>query len=261
MIVTILGCGTSTGVPVPACACAICASSDPRNKRLRCSAHIATEAGASILLDASPDLRQQTLRAGITEINGVLFTHSHADHILGVEDLRGFNFSQKGKIPCYGIKETLADIRRMFFYVFEVDPNYLGGQPPQLDLLPVTPYEPITICGKSVLPLTLLHGHTPTCGYRIGNFSYVTDCKEIPSESLRALEGTEVLVLDGLRYEAHRTHLTIPEAISLSEQIGAHRTVLTHLTHTVDYTEVSRKLPPRVELGYDGLKIEINEHI
>lgn len=258
MLLTILGCGTSTGVPIPGCRCPVCLSPHPCNKRLRTSAVISTDEGRTILIDATPDLRQQALRAGIERIDAVLFTHAHADHILGIDDLRAFNFIQQSRITCYGSRHTLPRIRHMFSYVFEPDENYLGGALPQLDLVEFENGVPFKLFDLPIEPFSLMHGDLEVTGFRFGNLAYATDCNAIPLVSQKRLKGIDLLVLDGLRYEAHRTHFTIPEAISVAGALEVGATWLTHMTHTVEYEEVSRKLPRSISLAYDGLQIEFS---
>jgi phosphoribosyl 1,2-cyclic phosphate phosphodiesterase len=250
---TMLGSGTSTGVPVIGCKCAVCTSADPRNRRLRSGLWIET-GGASILIDASADLRQQALRFGVERVDAVLFTHAHADHIYGLDDLRAFNFRQGEPIPCYGPAEALAAIRRAFAYIFDGHAPEGGGKP-QLLMVPVR--APFDLHGVEIVPVPVWHGRLEVYGYRIGAFAYVTDCKRIPDESLALLAGVEVLILDALRYRPHPTHLSIAEAVETAARIGARRTVLTHLCHDVDHAAPLVALPPEVEFGYDGLAVEV----
>lgn len=252
---TFIGCGTSTGVPVPGCPCSVCRSGKPKNQRFRPSALIRGAPGGSILIDATTDLRSQALRFNVERIDAVLYTHAHADHILGTDDLRVFNFVSKSSIPCFGDAQTLAGIRTTFSYIFEPDPNYLGGMLAQLTLNEVTALKPFQAAGLEILPLPLRHGRLSMLGYRIGDIAYATDCNFMPDETRAALAGVKVLVLDALRYKAHRTHFTIPEAVELATQLEIDKTYLTHMTHDVDYDEVSAKLPKHVELAYDGLEI------
>ena len=258
MILKILGCGTSTGVPLPACGCSVCTSGDPRNQRLRTSALIKIDSTANILIDASPDLRQQALKWKIMNISAVLFTHHHADHILGMDDLRGFNFVQKGAINCYAVPHTARRIKRVFSYAFHSSRQYEGGAPPQLIMNEIDYVSPFAVTGLTVQPFPLLHGSMRIVGYRIGDMAYATDCKIIPAETLELLRGVKLFILDGLRHEQHRTHQTISEAIAVARSVGAQKTYLTHLTHTVDYEPTSRSLPPGIELAYDGLEIEFS---
>jgi phosphoribosyl 1,2-cyclic phosphate phosphodiesterase len=258
MKLTILGCGTSTGVPVPGCHCPVCTSQNPRNKRLRTSALITTETQANILIDASTDFRQQALRAELSSLDAVVFTHSHADHILGIDDLRCFNFIRQQPIPCFAASETWQEIRQVFAYLFRPDPRYEGGAVAQLQVNDITDFSAITVAGIKIRPFLLWHGSKKVTGYRVGNLAYATDCNKIPEESLKILQGVEYLVLDGLRNKAHRTHFTIPEAIETARKIGPAQVFLTHMTHTVEYEETSAQLPPGIALAYDGLEIEFS---
>jgi phosphoribosyl 1,2-cyclic phosphate phosphodiesterase len=250
---TMLGSGTSTGVPVIGCRCPVCTSADPRNRRLRTGLWIEA-GGASLLVDASADLRQQVLRFGVERVDAVLFTHAHADHIYGLDDLRAFNFRQGEPIPCYGPAAALEAIRGAFAYIFDGHAPEGGGKP-QLVMVPVR--RPFELLGIEVVPVPVWHGRLEVYGYRIGGLAYVTDCKRIPAASLRLLEGVEVLILDALRYRPHPTHLSIAEAVETAARIGARRTVLTHLCHEVDHGAPLVALPPEVEFGYDGLAIEV----
>jgi phosphoribosyl 1,2-cyclic phosphate phosphodiesterase len=250
--VTMLGSGTSTGVPVIGCTCSVCRSDDPRNQRWRTGLKL--EIGsACVLVDTPTDLRAQALRFGLPRLDAVLFTHSHADHIYGLDDIRIFNFRQRAAIPCYGSEETLRAIRRAFAYVFEAGQE--GGGKPQLELIPVR--EPFELFGRTILPVPVWHGSLEVFGFRIGGFAYLTDCSAIPEASLRMLAGLEVLILDALRYRPHPTHFSLAEAIEAAARIGAGRTILTHLSHDVDHGAPAIPLPPGVELGYDGLVFEV----
>ncbi len=250
--VTMLGSGTSTGVPVINCTCAVCTSDNPRNQRTRPGLKL--EIGSGILLvDTPTDLRQQALRFGVPRVDAVLFTHSHADHIFGLDDVRIFNFRQRSAIPCYGSEETLRAIRRAFAYVFE--PGQEGGGKPQLDLIEIR--EPFRLLGLDILPVPVWHGEMEVFGYRIGSFAYVTDCNLIPEESFRLLDGVETLILDALRYRPHPTHFSVAEALEVAARIGAGRTILTHIAHEIDHDAPAFPLPPGVEFGYDGLVFDI----
>jgi phosphoribosyl 1,2-cyclic phosphate phosphodiesterase len=248
-----LGSGTSTGVPVIGCTCAVCTSDDPRNRRLRTGLWIETDR-ASILVDASADLRQQALRFGVARVDAVLFTHAHADHIYGLDDLRAFNFRQGEPIPCFGPAAALEAIRGAFAYIFDGHAPEGGGKP-QLVMVPVR--ERFDLLDAEVVPVPVWHGTMEVFGYRIGGLAYVTDCKRIPDASLRLLEGVEVLILDALRYRPHPTHLSISEAVETAARIGARRTVLTHICHDIDHAAPLVALPQEIELGYDGLAFEV----
>jgi phosphoribosyl 1,2-cyclic phosphate phosphodiesterase len=249
--VTMLGSGTSTGVPVIGCTCAVCRSDNPRNKRWRVGLKL--ELGSRIVLvDTPTDLRAQGLRFGLPRVDAVLFTHAHADHVFGLDDVRIFNFRQRTAIPCYGSEATLARIRQMFAYVFEAGQE--GGGKPQLELIPVE--APFDLLGRTVVPVPVWHGALAVYGYRIGSFAYVTDTNLIPEESFRLLAGVEVLILDALRYRPHPTHFSFEEALAAAARVGARRTIFTHLTHEVDHDSLAVPLPPGVELGYDGLAFD-----
>ncbi len=261
----LLGCGTSTGVPLPACRCAVCLSAHPRNKRLRCSGIIKIpeerdSAGLArrILIDTSTDLRQQALAYDIRRIDSVLFTHAHADHILGLEDLRAFNFIQQQVIPCYATTSTNSALRRFFSYIFSPAPDYQGGGLAKLTLHDIEALSPITLFGITILPFTVMHGRMPVLGFRINDFAYATDCNHVPPATMEALRGVKTLILDGLRMEPQPTHFTIPQACDVAKKIGAEKTYLTHMTHTVDYEVINPTLPTGIELGYDGLEFDIS---
>ena len=250
--VTMLGSGTSTGVPVIGCRCAVCTSDNPKNRRTRSGLRLEM-GGGSVLVDTSADLREQALRFGIERVDAVVFTHSHADHLFGLDDVRIYNFRQRRPIPCYGSRATLAAIRRAFAYVFEDGQE--GGGKPQLDLIEIR--GPFELLGVPVVPVPVLHGSMEVLGYRLGRFAYVTDCNFIPEESYGLLDGVEVLILDALRYRPHPTHFSVEEAIRVAARIGAARTVLTHIAHEIDHDAPAVPLPPGVELGYDGLVLEV----
>ncbi len=247
--VTMLGSGTSTGIPVIGCPCAVCQSENPRNKRWRPGLKLEMEEGI-VLVDTPTDLRAQALEFGLPRVDAILFTHSHADHIFGLDDVRIFNFRQGAAIPCYGSEETLRAIRRVFAYAFE--PGQEGGGKPQLELIAVR--EPFTVLGRRVVPIPVWHGEMEVFGYRLGAFAYVTDCNRIPDESLELLAGVEILVLDALRHRPHSTHFSVEESLAIAERIGPRRTILTHMAHEVDHDD---PLPAGVEFGYDGLTFEI----
>ncbi len=253
MNVTFLGTGTSTGVPVPTCACDVCRSTDPRDARLRPSVLLRWE-GANVLVDTATDLRQQVLGQGLMDLDAVFYTHAHADHIFGLDDLRMFNWRRGGAIPVYGSAVTLAALRKTFWYVFE--DVEAGGGKPLLDLHEVG--EPFPLLGRTVVPVPLQHGRLPILGYRIGGFAYLTDVSAIPEASYVLLRDLDVLVLSALRHRPHPTHLHLGRALEEAARIGAARTLFTHLAHDISHAAVSRTLPPGVELAYDGLSLEIS---
>lgn len=253
----IIGSGTSSGVPMAGCGCRVCTSTDPRNARMRTSAVVRLPSGGIVLIDASTDLRHQALRWKVPRVDKVLFTHAHADHILGIDDLRSYNFLQRSAIPCYGYQSTLEGIRKIFSYVFERDPLYEGSSSPRLELHQLTPFEPLVIDGIPFTPIELYHGRTLVAGFRIGNLVYATDCNSIPDQSRAVMQGAETLVLDALRYTPHPTHYTIPQAEAVSEELGIPNVYLIHLSHDIDFAETSERLRPGVKLAYDGLELPI----
>lgn len=253
MKITFLGTGTSQGVPVIGCECEVCRSLDYRDKRLRVSVHLEID-GKSLVIDSGPDFRQQMLREQIKRLDAVLFTHSHKDHIAGLDDVRAFNFLQKSGMPLYGTSETLDHIKKEFYYAF--DGNKYPGIP-VLDLHEIEERS-FTLNGITVNPLPVLHLRMPVLGFRIGGFSYITDANFIPDETYRKLEGTKVLVLNALQREAHVSHFTLAEAVVQARRIGAAQTYFTHISHKMGlHQEVSKELPSGVALAHDGLTIVI----
>ena len=255
IVLTILGSGTSTGVPMSGCDCAVCTSTDPKDNRLRSSALINFR-GENILIDAGPDFRTQSLREKIPSIDAVLFTHAHADHIVGIDDLRPYCFKQRQAIPCYGAAETLEQIRAVFFYIFDKDPNYQGGGLADLTLNPVVHGEKFEICGLTITPFSLTHGNMTTSGFRFGNIAYATDCRIIPHESQQLLDNIEHLIITGLRYKSHPTHMTIDQACEVATKLAAKNTYLIHMSHAVGHQATMDKLPEGVCLCYDGMRIQ-----
>ncbi len=256
MKLTILGCGTSTGVPVAGCLCDICTSPFPRNKRTRTSALITLDSGRSILIDASTDLRAQALRESVRDIRAVLYTHMHSDHILGTDDLRAFNFVHQERIGCYGEAATLGHLQTVFEYIFHPDLDHEGGQVAQLDPIEIVPGVAISVQGVSIMPFRLWHGRLAVLGYRIGELAYATDCNRIPEESFELLRGVRYLILDGLRVEPHRTHFHFAAAIEAARSLAVERTWFVHMTHTVDYEKTNAELPPGFGLAHDGMQLD-----
>lgn len=252
MQLTVLGCGSSGGTPVIGCDCATCASPDPRNRRTRSSAVIFTPDGQALLIDTGPDLRQQALRENLRRVDAVLYTHTHADHVHGIDDLRGFCQLQRQRIPLYGSAECMANIAGRFGYTLRATEGYWDL--PVLSANPVdTPFE---ACGVTVTPIPALHGHSSIYGYRIGNIAYLTDVSEIPPASLELLHGLEILLLDCLRYKPHHTHINLEQSLRYASLINARNTYLIHMTHEMEYGELSARLPPGVHVAYDGLRLD-----
>lgn len=256
--VTVLGSGTSHGVPIIGCACDTCRSTDPRDRRLRPSIYLATADGMSILVDTSTDLRQQALAHGLTRVDAVLFTHSHADHVMGLDDMRRFNALQGGSIPAYAAEETADDLRRTFQYVFD-PPRDHPGYIPQIELRRID--GPFNVGSVHVVPIPILHGRRPILGFRFGSFAYLTDCSAIPEPSFPLLEGLDVLILDALRRRPHPTHFTVEQALAVVERLRPTRTYLTHVAHDLPHEATNRSLPPGVELAYDGLTFSVDVKI
>jgi phosphoribosyl 1,2-cyclic phosphate phosphodiesterase len=253
--VTILGSGTSHGVPMIGCSCAVCRSDDPRDKRSRPSICLEVEQGPSVLVDTSTDLRQQALAHGLGRVDAILFTHSHADHIMGLDDVRRFNQMQKSAIPAYADPVTVAALKQAFFYIF--DPaTEKGGGLPQIVLHEVD--GPFAIAGLPVQPVPLIHGTRPILGYRFGNFAYLTDCNRIPDETWPLLEGVEIMILDALRHRWHPTHFNVAEALQVVERVKPRQTYFTHICHDLPHVATNALLPAGVELAYDGLVLTID---
>lgn len=252
---TLLGSGTSTGVPLPGCSCAVCSSNNPKNFRDRTSGYIELASGEGILIDAGPDLRYQAIKNSIKRVDAVLYTHAHADHIYGTDDLRCFNFLSNRRITCYGSEETLKGLRYTFPYILQPDPSYRGAQVAKLDLLEISNLSGFTVFNTEVTAFPLPHGNTTVTGFRIGSLGYATDCKGLTERAAEVLRGVEYLFIDGLRWEPHNTHNSIDEAIAIARALGVKQCYLVHTTHTIDYDEVSAALPAGIELGYDGLSV------
>ena len=254
-IVTFLGSGTSHGVPMIGCNCAVCRSTDPRDRRSRPSVHVAVDNGPAILIDTSTDLRHQALANSINRVDAILFTHSHADHIMGLDDVRRFNVMQGGDIPAYADERTTDDLRRTFSYIFN-PPSEKGGGIPQLALNSIS--GPFNIGPVGIRPVPIFHGKRSILGYRLGAFAYLTDCNRVPDESWPLLDGLDVLVLGALRHRPHPTHFTVAEALAVVERAKPRQCYLTHICHDLPHAETNAALPGGVELAYDGLVLTID---
>ncbi len=253
MKITFLGTGTSQGVPVIGCECEVCKSMDYRDKRLRTSVHLEVD-GRSFVIDTGPDFRQQMLREGIKRLDAVVLTHSHKDHIAGLDDVRAYNFKQDQDMPVFGTQEVLKQLKVEFYYAFE-KVKYPGT--PQLNLheIDTTPFE---AAGVLFTPLPVTHLNMPVLGFRVGHFSYVTDANSIPGETFEILKGTQVLVLNTLQKEKHISHFNLEESIAVAEKIGAQQTYFTHISHKLGMHKlVEKELPKQVALAHDGLIITL----
>ena len=251
MKITVLGSGTSTGVPMVGCRCRVCTSSDPKDKRTRSSLLVEND-GRHILVDTSTDLRAQALQAGIPAVDAVLYTHDHADHVHGIDDLRGFNFMHRKIIPCYATAETLGSIHSKFAYIFADRTSH--GYYQLLEPHPISGR--FRLFGVDITPIPLRHGSMAATGFRFGNFAYLTDCSAIPAESLPLLRDLDILVIDALRHTPHPHHFNIATACQAAQAIGAGRTYLTHLTHEISHSEET-SLPPGIRFAHDGLCFEL----
>lgn len=259
MRLTLLGTGTSFGIPQIGCRCRTCTSADPKDRRGRTAALIEQGEGR-ILIDTPPELRLQLVSAGVERLDAVLFTHAHADHVHGIDDLRAFTVRQRGPLDAYGSPETLAELGTKFSYIFDAATKAPAGtSKPELTPRPLTPGVPVRIAGLDVEPLALPHGRQEVLAYRVGPMAYVTDVKDVPAAARERLRGLEVLVLSALLSRPHPLHLSIPEAVALAQSLGARRTYFTHLTHETPHAELAASLPAGIAPAYDGLVIEVGE--
>ena len=254
MKITFLGTGTSQGVPMIGCGCSVCTSPDEKDKRLRSSILI-SYGGRNIVVDTGPDFRYQMLRQQVKHLDGVLITHSHKDHIAGLDDVRAFNYLQQESIPIFGTNVTHESLRREFYYAFS-DHKYPGV--PQLELEEIRAGEEFELYGKHVLPIEVMHFKMPVLGFRIDDFAYVTDAKTISEESFKMLEGVDVLVLNALQEIPHISHLTLEEALDVIARISPKQAYLTHISHRfARHTDIDALLPEGVFAAYDGLSLEV----
>jgi phosphoribosyl 1,2-cyclic phosphate phosphodiesterase len=253
MKITVLGSGTSSGVPLIGCDCPVCTSADPRDQRLRPAVAVTFE-GRCVLIDTPPDFRTQALRANLDRVDAVLYTHSHADHIMGLDDLRPFNFKHRSRIPIYGAADTLDTIRRVFQYIFDEHSHVTFV--PQVDAM-VLNGKPVDLFGQQFLPIPVIHGKAQIYGYRFGNAAYLTDHSEIPPESMAMLEGLDVLFLDALRHHPHPTHSTVAKSIETVRALTPKRAYFTHIGHDLAHAATDAELPAGIHLAYDGLEIDV----
>lgn len=253
MKATFLGTGTSQGVPVIACDCQVCTSADARDKRLRVSMLIEVS-GKTFVIDSGPDFRYQMLRAGVKHLDGILFTHEHKDHVAGLDDIRAFNYRQQSALNVYAHKRVQTALLREFYYAFE-EFKYPGV--PLITMKEID-NNPINIEGIDILPIEVMHHLLPVLGFRIGNFTYITDAKTIAEKEREKIQGSEVLVINALQKERHISHFTLDEAVKIAGELGAKQTYFTHISHKLGrHTDISKELPKGVALAYDGLAIEL----
>ncbi len=252
MKITFLGTGTSYGVPMIGCECRVCTSDNPRNSRTR-SSIIVSEKECSILIDAATELRIQCLKNKVNKLDAVLLTHSHADHVLGLDDLRHFNRSQKTNIPVYGSQDTVKNIYRMFSYAFsEVSSN---GSKPKFTLTPIN--GKLNLSGMEIIPVVVMHGQEKVTAYRFNKFAYVTDVSQIPQDSMDKLMGLDLLIIAALRNIPHEKHFSIEQAISIVSILKPKQTFFTHIAHEIEHEETNNMLPSGIKLAYDGLSVEV----
>ncbi len=248
---TILGSGTSVGVPMAGCDCRVCRSSDPRDNRLRSSALLSWN-GRNAVIDTTPEFRMQMLRAEVGTLDAVLITHNHHDHIHGLDDVRPYCFKRDGLLPVYASDKTCTWIRKHYDYIWNA--RQRGGGLPRIELHAIR--APFALHGLTVTPLPVMHGKTEVFGYRAGDIAYISDVSEIPPASWTLLEGVKTLVLDATRPEPHETHFHTDAAVDVVRRLGVERAVFTHLNHDLPHTELARRLPPGMEPAYDGMVIE-----
>jgi len=254
MKVIILGCATSTGVPIMGCHCPVCTSDNPKNKRTRCSLFIQAN-GKNILIDTSTDLRFQALKHNITKLDAVLYTHSHADHTHGIDELRTFNFVNNMVIPCFANRRTITNLKNNFGYIF--DGVYSAGGKPKIELNVVE--NAFDFDGINIIPVEINHAEWMILGYRIGNVAYLTDCSGIPDESLEKLRDLELLIISALRYREHPAHFNVEQAVDMAKKINPKLAVFTHMGHEVDYDTLLSELPNNIVPAYDGMEVELDE--
>lgn len=252
--VTVLGSGTSAGIPTIGCKCAVCASTDPRDNRMRPSISI-RYGGRVIVIDTTPDFRAQILRSRTERLDAILFTHAHADHIMGLDDTRPFNFRQGGEIPIYASEETLAVIQRVFAYIFTTEESQ--SWVPKIKAHTFGQDDTLELFGMPVIPIRVKHGKGTVYGFRFGAFAYLTDHSEIPDESLEKLQGLDTIFLDALRHKPHPTHSTVQRSLQYVEQLKPRRAFFTHISHDLAHSRTEELLPPHVRLAYDGMQITI----
>ena len=252
LLLTVLGSGTSMGVPTLGCHCAVCESPDPHDRRTRPSILLAY-AGRNVVIDTTPDFRFQAMRARIDHLDAVLYTHGHADHILGLDDIRPYNLKRRGAVPLYAAEETFVTLRRQFSYIFDDAPA--ESTVPLVDLHTVD--GPFELFGATIVPVPAMHGSGPVLGFRFGKAAYLTDFSRVPETSKRLLAGLDDLILDALRYVPHPTHSNVEQSLALVRELKPRRAWFTHICHDLGHTETNARLPEDVRLSYDGLEFEV----
>jgi phosphoribosyl 1,2-cyclic phosphate phosphodiesterase len=256
MKITLLGTGTSQGVPVIGCDCEVCQSADPKDNRLRSSAMV--EWGSHrLIIDSGTDFRTQMLREKVRQIDGILFTHEHADHTAGLDDIRPLYFRQKKPVPVYGLKRVLADLQQRFHYIFTKENRYPGA--PEVQSIELIPFQKIRINGLKLTPLAVMHGNLPILGYKFNDkLAYITDAKSLPDETISEIQHIDLLILNALHHKKHKMHFNLREALDTIEKIKPVKAVLTHISHDMGlYENIQNLLPANVSLGYDGLTIQV----
>ena len=236
------------------CDCDVCRSADPRDSRTRPSIVVELDSGLQVLVDTTPDLRTQALAQNVRRVDALLYTHAHADHVFGLDEIRRFNAIARSAMPIFGDAPTLADVRRIFNYAFDPD-TPRGGGLPNLRLWPLA--GPFCLGAQEIVPVPIWHGSRLILGYRFGRFAYLTDCSGIPDRSMDLLQGLDVLVLDALRRRPHPTHFNVDQAVDMATRLGARQTYFTHITHDLGHAETCASLPPGITLAYDGLMVPI----
>lgn len=253
--VTFLGTGTSQGIPIIGSKHPVCLSSDPKDKRLRVSVMLKWDEFVYVI-DCGPDFRQQMLRENVQQLNGILFTHEHADHTAGIDDIRPFNFMQQQKIPFYADKRVFKALHRRFAYVFETVNRYPGA--PAVKEIEIDKNSSLRLGGKNIIPIEVMHDNLPVLGFRIDDFTYITDMKTISEEEIKKVSGTKVLVVNALREEPHNSHLNVEEALEFVNRIKPEKTYFTHISHHLGFhKDVEKRLPKNIHLAYDSLTIYV----
>jgi phosphoribosyl 1,2-cyclic phosphate phosphodiesterase len=250
-VLTVLGSGTSMGVPTIGCTCKVCTSEDARDHRTRPSVLLEYD-GHTVLIDTTPDFRQQALREKMTRLDAILYTHAHADHILGLDDVRPLSFRHATKIPMYADEETAAIIERMFAYIFDPDSDYISRARVEMNRI----RGPVDLFGAVFKPVSVMHGKSAITAFRFGAAAYLTDFSAIPEQSMAELRGLDILFLDALRHKPHPTHSTLEDSLKLVEQLKPRRAFFTHMSHDLPHEETNSMLPSHVRLSHDGLKLE-----